>query len=930
MKTNEIRRKFIKFFESKQHTYVPSASTIPIGDQTILFTIAGMTQFKSCLTGEEIRPYKRATNAQKCIRVGDLDDVGKDGRHCTMFEMLGSWSFGDYYKKDAIHWAYEFSKNELKLDMSRFWATVHHTDDEAFKIWRSIGVPENRIVRLGDKDNFWAMGPTGPCGPCSELYLDQGEHVGQCYEKGLTCSGPGCDCDRYLEFWNLVFMQYNRQEDGTLIDLPMKSVDTGSGLERVAALVQGKNSNFDIDLFTHIKEKIIEVSNKVSQITLMENQLAYKNLSFETLSPQQKVNCNVIADHIRMLTFTLGDGAQFSNEGRGYVLRRVLRRAVLHVKKLCPSWPKNISFLKYIVEIVVSEMGEFYPEIVQNKVRIEEAINIEELRFNSTLDSGLTKFHTFIEEAKTKNKKTLSGENVFILHDSFGFPSDLTQILCEEIGFKADLESFHKYMQEQKERSRAEAKFYKFDQDDSPWFEFQPANPVKDKNFAGYDIEFKNNYKDDCDVVEQDIPFSNIKKIRQLKNKMFELVIENTPFYPEGGGQVSDSGWFTTLNKGAKNEFEVVDVRKTVTNIIHVIKHTEYSNEEANRLSKQEIANLFGEKSKVTAIINFTLRQAIMRNHTATHLAHKALQIVLGEKVRQAGSLVNSNALRFDFSHNKAMTTQEIEKVESIVNHVILKNVRVNVHKSVPLAKAKEMGAMAMFDEKYDDHVRMLEVPGFSLELCGGTHVPATGAIGLFKIISEGSVTSGVRRIEAVTGTGTFDYLKKLKDNLTNAAESAKCSENELPHKIQSMRDHNKELERHIALLQSRLVNTQISGFFANAIDLENNIKLISTTIDKADTKEMELLCDRLKEKKDTIAILSSSTDGRAHIMVSINQNLLKQFKKLSAGNIVKLLSELVDGKGGGRPDFARGGGASPEKLPGALKKVEEIIKSMI
>ncbi|APJ03475.1 alanine--tRNA ligase [Silvanigrella aquatica] len=916
MKTNEIRRKFIQFFESKQHTYVPSASTIPIGDQTILFTIAGMAQFKSCLTGEEVRPYKRATNAQKCIRVGDLDDVGKDGRHCTMFEMLGSWSFGDYYKKEAIQWAYEFTKSELKLDLSRFWVTVHHTDDEAFDIWKSIGVSENRIVRLGDKDNFWAMGPTGPCGPCSELYLDQGEHVGQCYEKGLKCSGPGCDCDRYLEFWNLVFMQYNRKEDGTLLELPMKSVDTGCGLERLTALLQGKHSNFDIDLFIKIKQKILDTTG-------------IKN-TINELSTQQKVNCNVIADHIRMLTFTLGDGAHFSNEGRGYVLRRVLRRAVLQVLKLTPHWPKNKSFLENIVTTVVEEMGEFYPEIIQNKARIEDAIRIEELRFNSTLESGLAKFHSFIEEAKSKNKKVLSGEHVFILHDSFGFPSDLTQILCEEIEFKTDIEGFKKHMQEQKERSRAEAKFYKFDLDDSPWMEFHTPHVEKDKHFAGYNLEFKNQLKDNHEVIECSISFDRIKKVRQLKNKMFELVIENTPFYPEGGGQVSDSGWFVTLSHGAKNEFEVVDVRKTVNCIVHVLKHIEYSTEEANSLDQNELVKLFGEKAKVTAVIDFTLRQATMRNHTATHLAHKALQLVLGDKVRQAGSLVNSHALRFDFSHNKAMTQEEIQKVEDYVNHQILNNKKIITHDSVPLGKAKEQGAMAMFDEKYDDYVRMLEIPEYSLELCGGTHVTATGNIGLFKIISEGSVTSGVRRLEAVTGTNAYDYLKKLKDQIAAAAESAKCAENEVSHKIHSMRDHIKDLEKNILMLQSRVVNTQISDLLNKAIDIGSNIKLISTILDVFDAKEMELLSDRLKEKKDTVSVIAASSEGRAHIMVAINPNLLKQFKKLSAGSIVKQLSEMVDGKGGGRPDFARGGGTNPEKLPHALKHVEEIVKSLI
>ncbi|MGY3804228.1 alanine--tRNA ligase [Pigmentibacter ruber] len=915
MKTNDIRRKFIQFFETKKHTYVPSASTIPIGDQTILFTIAGMTQFKSCLTGEEVRPYKRATNAQKCIRIGDLDDVGKDGRHCTMFEMLGSWSFGDYYKKEAIQWAYEFSKDELKLDMSRFWATVHNSDQEAFDIWKSIGVPENRIVRLGDKDNFWAMGPTGPCGPCSELYLDQGEHVGDCYAKGLQCKGPGCDCDRYLEYWNLVFMQYNRQEDGTLKDLPMKSVDTGCGLERLTALIQGKTSNFEIDIFQKIKEKISATAGI---------------LGLEKLTKQQEISCNVIADHIRLLTFTLGDGAHFSNEGRGYVLRRVLRRAVRHVSKLAPNWPKNKSFLEQIVPVVVEEMSEFYPEIKKNKMQIEQAIQLEELRFNTTLESGLTKFQGFIEEAKLKNKKILSGEHVFILHDSFGFPYDLTQILCEEQGFTADIDSFNKHMLEQKERSRSEAKFYKFDQDDSPWIEFHPSNPNQDKTFSGYHLIYQGALKNKQEIIEQSIPFVQIKKIRQLKNKLFELIISNTPFYPEGGGQVCDSGWFITNNSYGKNEFEVVDVRKTVNAIVHLLKHDEFSSENAKPLTNSELIQLFGEQSKVTALIDFSLRQSTMRNHTATHLLHKALQVVLGENVRQAGSLVNSTTLRFDFSHNKAMSSAEIFQVEKLVNEQILKNIVVETYESVPLAKAKEMGAMAMFDEKYDEFVRMLNVPNFSLELCGGTHVSSTGQIGMFKIISEGSVTSGVRRIEAVTGHNTYEYLNKTKEIIHSVTDLLKCSEHDIAQKIISIKDQQKDMEKQIQVLQSRLVNAEISEILESGNDIQGKAKLIVKSFAEIDLKELELLCDRLKEKPNIIAILATKADSRVHFMVGINSNLLKEHKKLSAGQIVKQLSELVDGKGGGRPDFARGGGTHLEKLPIALAKTMEIVTNLI
>lgn len=916
MKTNDIRRKFIQFFETKQHTYVPSASTIPIGDQTILFTIAGMTQFKACLTGEEVRPYKRATNAQKCIRIGDLDDVGKDGRHCTMFEMLGSWSFGDYYKHEAIQWAYEFSKNDLKLDMSRFWATVHHTDQEAFDIWRSIGVPENRIVRLGDKDNFWAMGPTGPCGPCSELYLDQGEQVGDCYAKGLQCKGPGCDCDRYLEYWNLVFMQYNRQEDGTLLDLPMKSVDTGCGLERLTALIQGKTSNFDIDLFQNIKNKILLTAG----IHSPQDQLI----------KEQIVSCNVIADHLRLLTFTLADGAHFSNEGRGYVLRRILRRAVRHVSKLAPKWPKNTSFLATIVSTVVEEMAEFYPEIKKNQHQIEQAIHSEELRFNSTLESGLTKFQAFIDEAKSKNKKLLSGEQVFILHDSFGFPYDLTQILCEEHGLNADLESFKKHMQEQKERSRADAKFYKFDQDDSPWLEFHSSHPTLDKTFAGYHLSYKGSLKDKQEIIELPIDFKQIKKVRQLKNKMFELVIANTPFYPEGGGQVCDSGWFVTSHAYGKNEFEVVDVRKTVNAIVHLLKHADHSTENAAFLTETELKELFGEQSKVTAVIDYSFRQATMRNHTATHLVHKALQIVLGENVRQAGSLVNSQSLRFDFSHNKAMTEKEIEHVEKIVNDQVLKNSIVETYESVSLAKAKEMGAMAMFDEKYEDFVRMLNVPDFSLELCGGTHVTATGQIGLFKIISEGSVTSGVRRIEAVTGHNTYHYLKRNKETLVTAADYLKTSEYEIINKLLALKEQQKDLERQVNILQSRVVNAEISEILANMKELPKNIRLVTKSFPAIDLKELELLCDRLKEKPNILAVFSTQADDKVHFMVAIHSNLLKENKKLTAGQIVKQLSEYVDGKGGGRPDFARGGGHNLAKLPNAMAKVEEIILSLI
>lgn len=909
METNEIRKKFIQFFQSKQHTFVPSASTIPIGDQTILFTIAGMTQFKACLTGEEVREYKRATNAQKCIRVGDLDDVGKDGRHLTMFEMLGSWSFGDYYKRDAIHWAYEFVRDELKLDLSKFWATVHTSDDEAYQIWKSVGVPEDRIVHLGDKDNFWAMGPTGPCGPCSELYLDQGESVGRCQEKNFPCKkGPGCDCDRYLEFWNLVFMQFNRQEDGTLKDLPMKSVDTGSGLERVAALVQGKTTAFDIDGFVNIKRHILKI--------------ALINKEIHQISPEENQCLNVISDHIRMLTFTLADGAYFSNEGRGYVLRRVLRRAVRYVHKLVPSISKSSTFLDKIVISVVKELGEFYPEILKNQKKIEEAIAQEELKFNTTLESGLAKFNLFVEEAKKNNSKIISGADVFILHDSFGFPSDLTRILCEEIGFTADLENFGIHMQEQRERSRAEAQFYKSDLDTSPWLEFNLPNQGALKRFDGYDL--KNIVtKNGIEFAKVEIKPAHVCKIRQLKNKCFELVLANTPFYPEGGGQVADKGFFVTSGEGKINEFELLDVRKTPAQIVHLLRHEIFSSKDSEYLSDLAIKNLFNqnESYEFTAYVNLTTRKATARNHTATHLVHAALRKVLGDNVSQKGSLVNAHSLRFDFSHNKAMTKNEIEQVEFLVNNEILKNSPVLTHENTPIEKAKSMGAMAMFDEKYDDFVRVLEVSNFSLELCGGTHVSATGDIGLFKIISEGSVTSGVRRIEAITGLNSLDYIRRIKERISETAENLKCAENDVLSKILLLKENLKVSENTIEQLQSKLANYKVDELLKSAQVIGNNVKVVSIIIENSNLKELEMLCDKLKEKGAGICLLSCVADGKAQVVCSISKELLQINKNLLAGNVIKYICELIDGKGGGRPDFAKGGGNATNNLEAALEK---------
>lgn len=910
-----------------------------MGDQTILFTIAGMAQFKSALTGEEKRPYKRATNSQKCIRIGDLDDVGKDGRHCTMFEMLGSWSFGDYFKKEAIAWAREFVQDELRFDMNKVWVSVHEKDDEAEALWKAAGQPAERLVRLGDKDNFWAMGPTGPCGPCTELHLDQGPAVGKCGVKGFDCkAGPGCDCDRYLEFWNLVFMQYDRKEDGTLVELDMKSIDTGSGLERVTALLQGKTSAFDIDSFMAIKEVIRSRAGLPP----------YDPARVE--DEKTKESLNVIADHIRTLAFTLADGCNFGSEGRNYVLRRVLRRAVRHAHRLNPKFPRTESFLAGIVPAVVSQLGDFYPELKEQQSRVMELIRQEEARFVATLDAGLSKFNEFATEAKKEGLKKLAGEHVFLLHDTFGFPWDLTKVLCEETGLVADLEGFQKHMQAQKEKSRAEAKFYKFDQDDAPWVEFTKGTQDEEKTFFGYGLESSTATKEGAEVHEIPLAKGQVRRVRQLGNRFFEVVLAGTPFYPEGGGQVADTGWLVSraaTSAGANSpdlantstptttttwEFEVVDVRKSPSAIVHLLRHAELSEPEAAPVDATWLKTVFGSAS-VSALVNVSNRMATARNHTATHLLHKALQLVLGDNVRQAGSQVAPTGLRFDFSHHKAMTAEELARVETIVNREILKNTDVITHKDVLIDDAKRMGAMAIFDEKYDDRVRVLEVGGFSMELCGGTHVPRTGHIGQLRITSETSVTAGVRRIEAVTGWSTLELANQTKRALSSVASELKCAEADVASRLVALKETQKELEKANTALQSRLVGALVDGVLASRRTVSGtggNVDVVSVLHEASDLKELELLADRLKERHTGLVVVASSIAGKAVVLAAVTPALTKQHKNLAAGNVVKALCELVDGKGGGRPDFARGGGNTPEKLPHALSKLDELVRTLV
>jgi alanyl-tRNA synthetase len=747
--------------------------------------------------------------------------------------------------------------------------------------------------------------------------------VGKCDVKGFDCkAGPGCDCDRYLEFWNLVFMQYDRKEDGTLVELEMKSIDTGSGLERVTALLQGKTSAFDIDTFLAIKSVIRQRAGLPP---------APAHGAPETDDEKTKESLNVIADHVRTLAFTLADGCNFGSEGRGYVLRRVLRRAVRHAHRLNPKFPRTESFLAGVVPAVVAELGAFYPELKEHQGRVQELIRQEEARFVATLDSGLAKFNEFATAARAEGRKQLAGEEVFLLHDTFGFPWDLTKVLCEEQGFGVDLASFQKHMQAQKEKSRAEAKFYKFDQDDSPWLEFAKGTQDEEKTFAGYGIEESTASKEGVEVHERVLAPGQLKRVRQLKNRFFEMIVARTPFYPEGGGQVADTGWVLAGASGGTVEFELVDVRKGPAAIVHLLRHPELSDAEAAPVSQEWLRETFG--SRVSALVNVSSRMATARNHTATHLLHKALQLVLGDNVRQAGSQVSPTGLRFDFSHHKAMTADEIARVETIVNREILRNHDVATHDDILIDDAKRMGAMAIFDEKYEDRVRVLEVKGFSMELCGGTHVPRTGHIGLLRITSETSVTAGVRRVEAVTGWGVHELALDTKRILGVAASELKCAEADVPARVGALKETHKELERTIGTLQGRLVGALVDGLLAGRREVKSaagTVSVVSALHDASDLKELELLADRLKEKHEGVVVVASSVAGKAVVLAAVSPTLNKKFKNLSAGNVVKALCELVDGKGGGRPDFARGGGNAPDKLPFALTKLDDIIASVL
>ena len=873
MKTTELRQKFLKFFESKGHTIVRSSSLVPHDDPTLLFTNAGMNQFKDVFLGFDKRPYNRATTAQKCVRAGgkhnDLENVGYTARHHTFFEMMGNFSFGDYFKRDAIHFAWEFltSPEWLNLPKDKLLATVYAEDDEAYNIWlNEIGMPAERIVRIGDNkgakyasDNFWQMGDTGPCGPCSEIFYDHGEEI-----WGGIPGSPEEDGDRWIEIWNCVFMQFNRDEQGNMNPLPKPSVDTGMGLERMAAVMQHVHSNYEIDLFQDL----------------------LKAVARETGAPfsMEEPSLKVIADHIRSCSFLIADGVLPSNEGRGYVLRRIIRRAVRHGYKLGQSKP----FFHKLVADLVKEMGDAYPELKEKQAQIEEALRNEESRFAQTLETGMA----LLENALTKGSKKLDGEIIFKLYDTYGFPYDLTADICRERNIELDEAGFNREMEAQRARARAAQSF--------------KANAQLP--YDGQDTEFKG-YSERQTESKVLALYKDGEQVNELnEGDEGAVVIDFTPFYAESGGQVGDVGYIFA----GENRFEVRDTQK-----IKAAVFGQFGVQTSGRLKVGD---------SVTAKVDDEIRNANMRNHSATHLMHKALRDVLGEHVEQKGSLVTAESTRFDISHPQAVTAEEIAEVERRVNEAILANVAVNAA-IMSMEDAQKTGAMMLFGEKYGDEVRVLQMGGFSTELCGGTHVSRTGDIGLFKIISEGGIAAGVRRIEAITGLNALkwaqDQERLVKDII---AETKAQTEKDVLAKIQAGAAHAKALEKELARAKAELAVHAGAKLLDNAKDL-GAAKLVAAQIEADAAALREIVTDLTGKSEQAIVLLAVVNDGKVSLCAGVSKPLTG---KVKAGDLVKFAAEQVGGKGGGRPDLAQAGGTDADKLPEMLVSVEGWVKEKL
>ncbi len=868
MNSSEIRQQFLDYFKTKGHTIVASSPLVPGNDPTLLFTNSGMVQFKDVFLGQEQRPYKRATTSQRCVRAGgkhnDLENVGYTARHHTFFEMLGNFSFGDYFKKDAIHYAWELLTTVYKLPKEKLWVTVYETDDEAYNLWANeIRVPRERITRIGDKpgggsDNFWQMGETGPCGPCSEIFYDHGPDV-----AGGPPGTPEADGDRYIEIWNLVFMQFNRDDNGKLHPLPKPSVDTGMGLERIAAVLQHVHSNYEIDLFQDLTKAAARETK-------------CKDLGNNSLK--------VIADHIRACAFLIVDGVIPGNEGRGYVLRRIVRRAIRHGYKLGQKQP----FFFKLVPALVKAMGEAYPELVKLNERVAQVLKQEEERFAETLENGMV----VLESALQSEDKMLDGDTVFRLYDTFGFPLDLTADIARERNITVDFAGFEAAMGQQRERARAASKFGT-----------QSAVEYNGQKteFHGYDTltlagKVVAIYKGGSAVPAIEAGDSAV------------IVLDKTPFYAESGGQVGDRGQLVA----SRGTFHVSDTQKIQTEVFghHGVLHT----------------GVIAIGDTVEAKVDTAARSRAAYNHSATHLMHAALRKVLGPHVQQKGSLVDADRTRFDYSHNEPLNAQQIREIEQLVNQEIRRNEAVEA-RIMKYDDAIKTGAMALFGEKYGDEVRVLTMGDFSTELCGGTHVGRTGDIGFFKVVSESGIAAGVRRIEAVTAEGALSWVQQQEASLQQAAGALKAPVQEVTQKIGQIVDNVKSLEKELARLKSKLASSQGDDVAAQAVGVKG-AKVLAALLDGADSKALREAMDKLKDKlKSCAVVLAAVEGGKVTLIAGVSADLIG---KVKAGELVNFVAQQVGGKGGGRPDMAQAGGTDPSKLPQALASVQAWVEQKL
>lgn len=876
MKSSEIRTRFLEYFESKGHRIVPGSPLVPQHDPTLLFVNAGMVQFKTIFLGEEKSPFKRAASCQKCLRAGgkhtDLENVGHTARHHTFFEMLGNFSFGDYFKEDAIIFAWELLTEWFKLPEEKLYVSVYEEDNEAVKLWSElIGLPDERIARLDARDNFWQMGDTGPCGPCSEIIIDQGSSIG----CGRPDCAVGCECDRFLELWNLVFMQFNRDEKGSLTPLPAPSIDTGMGLERISAVLQGKTSNFDTDLFEPITSDIS----------------AFSGIKYGS-SQETDVSIKVIADHIRAIVFLLSEGIVPSNEGRGYILRRIIRRASRHARLLNMHEP----FLYRLTDSIVDVMGNIYPEIEDERERTEKLLRIEEERFARTIEMGMTIFDEIISRVKREGIDFIPGEEIFRLYDTYGFPLDLARDIAMDAGLRIDEEAFHQEMEIQREMARAS--WVGEEEAVAPIYR-ELISEIGETEFVGYET------LDSESTIKAILKDGKVVK-EAYEGSEVEVFLDKTPFYGESGGQVGDTGEMI----GEDFIAIVLDTKKSLDRFYsHII-----------RLKKGKLRVW----NKVRCRVDAEKRKATMRNHTATHLLHSVLRSIIGDHVKQAGSLVSPEKLRFDFTHFSALNDVDIQNIETLLNDKILENLSV-VTSVMDIKTAIESGATALFGERYGKTVRVVNVPGFSSELCGGTHCKATGEIGLFVILSEGSVASGIRRIEALTGKSAFDYLKQKKTEL-DALRGLLKAERPM-ERVKKLLNDMRSLEKEIQKLKTGSVRDTISEALKEVQEL-NGVKIVKIRQDGLNPEELRLLADNVKDRLQSgIIVVSSVTNSQAAIVCMVTKDLKDRYH---AGEIVKSISGIAGGRGGGKPEMAQGGTREIEKLDSALESLYDIIKQQV